>query len=159
MNEPDALEKVDNVDLSSADIIIVSLRSIYSSTNTRPSPNEIQNLQINLSNGEMRPVDSDGIILSTLRLCLLRSELEEFKSVLKNSRLCQPAISAVREDLVCTQEYRYPFAWLKYANGDQVKLGEVSGCNKSLDLCEEHRDVYNGFIAYLRNHLDSRKCL
>lgn len=153
----DSYEKVDGVDLSAADYIVVSLRSLYAEGTQRRMNKEFQNLQINLSNGEMRSVDSDGSILSPVRLCLKRQELEEFKAVLRNTHLCQPI--AAREDEVCTQIYKYPLALLQYGNGDQVKIGEVAGCSKSLDLCEENRDVYNGFIAYLRNNLEGRKCL
>lgn len=158
-NFSDTTEKIENVDLSAAESITVSLKSLYSDSAQRRVTKEYQNLQINLSNGEMRSVDTDGTILSPVRLCMRHQELEEFKSILRNSRLCQPLVPSAREDLVCTQVYKYPFAWVQYGNGDKVKLGEVNGCTKSVDLCEEHRDVYNGFIAYIRNNLDSRKCL
>lgn len=155
----DSLEKVDNVDLSNADFILISLRSLYADANQRRSAKDIQNLQINLNNGEMKVVDTDGSILDPVRLCMRRQELEEFKSILRSAKLCQPQTAGPREDIVCTQVYKYPFAWLQYSNGDKVKLGEVNGCTKSLDLCDEYRDVYNGFIAYIRNNLDNRKCL
>jgi hypothetical protein len=155
-----SMDKIDNVDLSAADFIDVSLRSLYAEENVqRRSVKDFQNLKINLANGEMRYVDTEGNVLNSTRLCLHRKELEEFKSILQQSRVCQPVLPANREDLACTQVYKFPFAWLQYANGDKIKLGEISGCSRSLDLCEEHRDIFNGFIAYLRNHLDSRKCL
>ncbi len=155
----DSLEKVDNVDLSAADFILVSLRSLNNDTNQPRSAKDVQNLQINLINGEMKVVDTDGSVLDPVRLCLRRQELEEFKNILRNSRLCQPNTAASREDVVCTQVYKYPFAKLQYANGDKVKLGEVNGCTRSLDLCDEYKDVFNGFIAYIRNNIDNRKCL
>ncbi len=158
-SKTDSLEKVETVDLSAADYIVVSLKSLYADSSQRRLAKDFQNLQINLATGEMRSVDSDGTILSPVRLCLRRQELDEFKTILRNSKLCQPATVAAREDMVCNQVYKYPFAWAQYANGDQVKLGEVAGCSKSLDLCEEYQGIYNGFIAYIRNNLDTRKCM
>lgn len=160
----DSLEKIENLDLSSAEYINVSLKSLYSEPEPRRLPKDYlsknyQNLKINLINGEMRSVDSDGIILSPIRFCLRSQELEELKVILRNSRLCRPTSMEGREDVVCSQIYKYPFAWLQYANGENVKLGEVSGCTKSLDLCMEYRNVFNGFVAYLRNNVESRICL
>lgn len=155
-----SMDKVDNVDLSSAQYIDVSLRSLYADgSNQNRNVKEFQNIKINLNNGEMRYVDNDGNIASPIRLCLRPQEIAEFKSILHSARVCQPNVPSDREDVACTQIYKFPFAWLQYANGDRIKLGEVSGCSRSLDLCEEYKDVFNGFVAYLRNHLDTRKCL
>lgn len=160
-NSSDALEKVENFDLSSAEYIDVSLRSLYAESNDMQPrrSKDPQNIKINLANGEMRYVDADGIVVNDTRLCLRRQELEEFKAILHSARLCQPILPSAREDIACAQVYKYPFAWVQYINGEKIKLGEVAGCNRSLDLCDEHRDMFNGFVAYLRNHLDNRKCL
>jgi len=154
------MDKIENVDLSAAEYIDISLRSLYAETEVqRKSTRDSQNLKINLSNGEMRYVDLEGGVVSPVRLCLRRQELEEFKAILQAVKVCQPNVPSAREDIACTQVYKYPFAWVEYASGEKVKLGEVAGCSRSLDLCDEYKDVFNGFIAYLRNHLDSRKCL
>lgn len=154
------MDKIDNMDLSAADYIDVSLRSLYAENDIqRKSTRDLQNLKINLSNGEMRYVDIEGSVVNPTRLCLKRQELEEFKAILQSVKVCQPNTPADREDIVCTQVYRYPFAQAEFASGEKIKLGEVAGCTRSLDLCDEYKDVFNGFIAYLRNHLDSRKCL
>jgi len=155
-----SMDKIENVDLSAAEYIDISLRSLYAETEVqRKSTRDSQNLKINLSNGEMRYVDLEGGVVSPVRLCLRRQELEEFKAILQAVKVCQPNVPSAREDIACTQVYKYPFAWVEYASGEKVKLGEVAGCSRSLDLCDEYKDVFNGFIAYLRNHLDSRKCL
>lgn len=155
-----SMDKVDNVDLSTADYIDISLRSLYAENEIqRKSSRDSQNLKINLSNGEMRYVDVEGRVVNPTRLCLNRQELEEFKAILQSVRVCQPNVTSNREDIVCTQIYKYPFASVEYASGSKVKLGEVAGCTRSPDLCDEHKDVFNGFVAYLRNHLDNRKCL
>lgn len=154
------MDKVDNVDLSKADYIDVSLRSLYAEPGASyRSVKEYQNLKINLSNGEMRYVDAEGHPVSALRLCLKPQELAELRSILESARVCQPNTPGEREDVACTQVYKFPFAWLQYSNGDKIKLGEVNGCARSLDLCEEYKQGFNGFIAYLRNHIDMRKCL
>ncbi|MBL7545574.1 MAG: hypothetical protein JNL11_17275 [Bdellovibrionaceae bacterium] len=154
------MDKVDNVDLSKADYIDISLRSLYAESDAvYRSVKEYQNLKINLANGEMRYVDPEGHPINSTRLCLKPQELGELKAILEGSRVCQPSVPGDREDVVCTQVYKFPFAWLQYANGDKIKLGEVNGCARSLDLCEEHKQVFNGFVAYIRNHIDSRKCL
>lgn len=155
-----SMDKVDNISLGSADYINLSLRSLYAESDVqKKSVRDSQNLKINLSNGEMRYVDLEGSAINSVRLCLTRQELEEFKSVLQSVKVCQPNVPRSREDIACTQVYKYPFAMVEYGTGEKVKLGEVAGCNRSLDLCEEYRDVFNGFAAYLRSHLDSRKCL
>ncbi len=155
-----SMDKIDNVDLSTADYIDISLRSLYAENDIqRKSVRDSQNLKINLSNGEMRYVDLDGGVVNATRLCLRRQELEEFKAILQSVKVCQPNVPANREDVACAQIYKYPFAGVEYANGTKIKLGEVAGCTQSLDLCSEYKDVFNGFVAYLRNHLDSRKCL
>lgn len=154
------MDKIENVDLSAAEYIDISLRSLYAEHDIqRKWSRDSQNLKINLANGEMRYVDLEGSIVSPVRLCLHHQELEEFKAILQAAKVCQPNAPGVREDIACTQVYQYPFAWVEYASGEKVKLGEVAGCSRSLDLCEEHKDAFNGFVAYLRNHLDSRKCL
>jgi hypothetical protein len=154
------MDKIDNVDLSAADYIEISLHSLYLENDIqRKSVRDSQNLKINLSNGEMRYVDLEGGLVNATRLCLHRQELEEFKAILQSVKVCQPNVPANREDLVCMQMYKYPFAGLEFSNGNKIKLGEVAGCTRSLDLCVEYKDVFNGFVAYLRNHLDSRKCL
>lgn len=155
-----SMDKIENVDLSAAEYIDISLRSLYAETEVqRKSVRDSQNLKINLSNGEMRYVDLEGGVVSPVRLCLRGQELAEFKAILQSVKVCQPNVPSAREDIACAQVYKYPFAWVEYASGEKVKLGEVAGCSRSLDLCDEHKDVFNGFIAYLRNHLDSRKCL
>lgn len=157
-----SMEKIENIDLSMADSIDLSLRSLYAEGTEgqrRSKELQLQNIKINLANGEMRYVSVDGEIISPVRLCLRHQELEEFKSILHSVRLCQPNSPSSREDIVCTQSYKYPFAWLQYASGEKIKLGEIAGCQRSIDLCDEHRDVFNGFVAYIRNHLDNRKCL
>lgn len=152
-------EKVESIDMSSAEYITVSLQSLYGMTSQQRLSKDFKNLQINLNNGEMRSVDVDGNVVNPIRLCLGRNELEEFKLILQNSRLCQPAVTTAREDIVCSQVFEFPYALLQYSNGNQIKIGEVNGCNRSLDLCEEYKNVYNGFIAYIRNNLEARKCL
>lgn len=155
-----SMDKIENVDLGAAEYIDISLRSLYAENDIqRKSVRDSQNLKINLVNGEMRYVDLDGGVVNPIRLCLRRQELEEFKAILHSVKVCQPNVPSAREDIACTQVYKYPFAWVEYASGEKVKLGEVAGCSRSLDLCDEYKDVFNGFIAYLRNHLDSRKCL
>lgn len=155
-----SMDKIDNVDLSTADYISISLRSLYAENEVqKKSARDSQNLKINLSNGEMRYVDIEGGVVNPTRLCLYRQELEEFKAILHSIRICQPNVPTNREDVACTQIYKSPFASVEYANNTKVKLGEIAGCVRSPDLCEEYKDVFNGFVAYLRNHLDSRKCL
>lgn len=146
--------KLAEVDLSNATAIEVQLTSLFS-TNFK---NDIPSIQINLSNGEMRYINKEGQYISPLRLCLYREELQEIKSIIETSKICQPE-GKVSADTVCTMEYIYPYAKIFLESNDIIKLGEKSGCSGIVDLCEDSKKALNGYISYLSSHLDNRKCL
>lgn len=150
----DSAAKLAEVDLSKATTIEVQLISLFT-TNFKT---EIPNIQINLSNGEMRYVNKDGQYVSPLRLCLFREELSEIKSIIESSKVCRPE-GKVNSDTVCTMEYIYPYAKIFLEGNDIIKLGEKSGCSGIVDLCEDSKKTLNGYISYLSSHLDNRKCL
>lgn len=146
--------KLTEVDMSKATAIEVQLTSLFT-TNFKT---EIPNIQINLSNGEMRYVNKEGQFVSPLRLCLYREELQEIKSIVESSKVCRPE-GKVNADTVCTMEYIYPYAKIFLESNDIIKLGEKSGCSGIVDLCEDSKKTLNGYISYLSSHLDNRKCL
>lgn len=146
--------KVSEISLVNASMIEVQLTSLFSTSLKR----ENANLQINLSNGEMRYVNSEGQYISPVRLCLYKEELVEIKSIVETSKVCMPD-GRVSADTVCTMEYIYPYARILLETNEIIKLGEKSGCSGIIDLCEENKKALNGYISYLSSHLDNRKCL
>lgn len=146
--------KVSEIDLTNASILEVQLVSLFSTSLKR----ETAHLQVNLSNGEMRYVNSEGQYISPVRLCLYKEELAEIKSIVGSSKVCIPN-TRVNADTVCTMEYIYPYAKILLETNEIIKLGEKAGCSGIIDLCEESKKALNGYISYLASHLDNRKCL
>lgn len=153
---------VKDIDPTMSSFIDLSLRSIFSEADKKINPKDLNNMnvKINVENGEMRMVNFEGEYTSQVRLCMQPQELAEFRLMLSRLQICTPDTSQlVGTNSVCTQVYKYPYARLHFSNGNKVKLGEQAGCNRSLVLCENSIDEFNGFIAYLRSHIDNRNCL
>lgn len=146
--------KIAEMDLSKATTLEIQLISLFT-TNLKT---DVPNIQINLTNGEMRYVSKEGQFVSPLRLCLYREELAEIKSIVESSKVCQPQ-GKVSAETVCTMQYIYPYAKIYLENNNVLKLGEKTGCSGIVDLCEESKKTLNGYISYLSSHLDNRKCL
>ncbi len=114
-------------------------------------------LEIDVKTGVVHVVDQNNEDVSGVQYCLSLSDLNELHTILDSSKVCEDN-AVVDEQIVCTADYKFPYAKLHFAES-QLSLGEsMSGCRKGPDLCGEGKDMLQGFLAHVQSSLASKKC-
>lgn len=114
-------------------------------------------LQIDVKTGVVHVVDQNYETLTGIQYCLSPGEMSELRTILSSSKLCEnQAISD--QQLVCTAEYRFPYARLQVLDS-KISLGEsTSGCHKGPDICGVQKEMLQGLLAHIQSSITSKKC-
>lgn len=127
--------------------------------NQKPESYRPERFHVDLETGEIIRLGEEQAAAEPL--CLTEDELEEIRSILETSKVCEP-VQDSNPGRVCTMEYGEAYAWLvsEDQRGEAVlALGEkLNGCHKPIDLCGDHSNLLKGFLANISNSLDGRSC-
>jgi hypothetical protein len=111
-------------------------------------------LVVSLQSGTINLMDDRNSVLE--KRCLSSSALQELKTILAGSSICAAAVQASN---ACAQVYSPGYASL-YADDERIALGERrDSCgNGQKDLCGGLADVFQNYVANLRNHWSEMSC-
>ncbi|MCB0368884.1 MAG: hypothetical protein KDD45_05390 [Bdellovibrionales bacterium] len=151
--DSDQSSKVATIDLTKAVAITLPVDPIISLKQVGVN----YKLFVNLENGEMKYINDEDEVISPIRYCLYKDEVQALKGFINNANICIP--ESLPSGYVCTADYIFPYSKIILDDNQILKLGEKSGCNKSPDLCDDSKKALNGYISYLSSHIESRKCL
>jgi len=114
---------------------------------------------IDLNNGMIVPGSFEGhSVPSSKSFCATQEQIEELKILLSTSEVCVPPAKEVPENQICTLEYQYPYATL-LSEKLELKLGEAKGgCDESVDLCGQQKELLRGWISHLLSELKKQEC-
>ena len=111
-------------------------------------------LLVSLESGDIQLLDESNNVLQ--RRCLGSNELNEAKTILADSKICE---TSVQSDQVCGMRYKYAYASL-YADDKRVSLGEEQdSCGRGKkDLCGGLASVFQAYISHIKANWDSMSC-
>ncbi|KYG69350.1 hypothetical protein AZI87_09170 [Bdellovibrio bacteriovorus] len=112
-------------------------------------------LVISTESGSIQLVDDANNVLE--KRCLNSSNLDELKTILSGSSICEAEVQS--DDQVCSMKYKPWYAAL-YVNEERVKLGEEKdSCGKGRkDLCGALTDVFQAYVAHVKQHWNEMNC-
>lgn len=116
---------------------------------------ESYRLVISVDSGALQILDRANAVMD--RGCLSQSDLQELKTILGGSRICQA--DSVAADQMCSQVYRPGYASL-YADEQRISLGEqMDSCGRGKkDLCGELSNVFKAYVAHLKLNWSQMSC-
>jgi hypothetical protein len=122
------------------------------------NPDKQQYLDVNLGDGKMTAYEGFGQVRGE-KYCLSASELGELTTILQNSSVCEPKVSAdTPKGQVCTEIYKYPYMSLVQGS-QEFRLGEMTnGCDNPTDLCGDNASALKNFSTAILKNIDTRLC-
>lgn len=111
-------------------------------------------LVISLASGEIQTMDDTNAVLD--RRCLSAAHLEELKTILAGSSVCEAAKNNAD---MCAMRYKPGYASL-FVNEKRVNLGEeLDSCGRGRkDLCGAATDVFKAYLDFVKTHLSEMSC-
>lgn len=111
-------------------------------------------LVVSLQSGTIQLMDSANSVLQMR--CLNSSDLEELKTILAGSKICEKQVAV---DDMCAMRMKEGYASL-YANEQRVKLGEeFDSCGRGRkDLCGDLATVFQNYISHVKANWADMNC-
>jgi hypothetical protein len=96
---------------------------------------------------------------SSRKFCLSDEEKAELDTILYSISICIPEAPLEQvQNKVCAQVIVDPYAEI-VADSSYYALGsKPNPCEQAVDLCGAKADLLKGFLAHIKNSLDSRAC-
>lgn len=164
LNNPTEVQPSEKIDVSQTETLEIP-ESAYLESQLQPALQQSKpestfashHLEIDVKTGVIHVLDQNNEIVNGVQYCLTVSEVGELHTILDSAKICEDK-AVVDEQRVCTMEYRFPYAKLHFP-ATEISLGEaMSGCHKGPDLCGEHKDLLQGFLAHVQSNLSTKKC-
>jgi len=110
--------------------------------------------------GQIKIVDQNEVEIQGAQFCLKEDDMSELQAILTSAEICQEqeAQANQQSDVICAQEFKYPYAKL-HLDRDVVSVGEsFSSCHKGPDLCGEYSGLLKNFLSYVVLNLNNMRC-
>ncbi|NUN06469.1 MAG: hypothetical protein HUU57_11990 [Bdellovibrio sp.] len=139
---------------TSGKVTYVEIPNVVSDFAAQQKAGEIYRLVISMNSGEIQAVDDRNTLLE--KRCLSKSHLDELKTILSGSSVCEAVSSAADQ---CAMRYKAGYASL-FVNEKRVNLGEeLDSCGRGRkDLCGATTDVFKAYLDLVRNHWAQMEC-
>jgi hypothetical protein len=111
---------------------------------------------VNVDTGEvvrtLNEVPADDPANTPAHLCLTDAQKTELKNLLNSSNVCFYQFQR-NSQMVCTQQYIYPYAVVK-----EINLGYTGGCSDYHEICKDNRDAFVNEIKAILATIDQSSC-
>lgn len=141
-------------DKSVGKVTYVEIPNVVNDFSVQQKAGEIYRLVISVNSGEIQAVDDKNSLLE--KRCLSSEHLQELKTILGGSSVCEAASSAAEQ---CAMRYKAGYASL-FVNEKRLNLGEeLDSCGRGRkDLCGAATDVFKAYLDFVKQHWDQMEC-